>query len=395
MTALFVQNFTSLKTFCEKKDFAGWDPYDGLNSTLFQAMPGIRTSRWCRLAWIQFFKRSPINFRRITGVPEEHNAKGLALFLTGYCHLFQADPRQEYKANIYYLADKILEIRSKGYSGACWGYNFDWQARAFFQPKMTPTVVATSFVTDALLTAYDTMKESRWLETAVSSAQFILKDLNRTYDDKGNFSFSYSPLDKTQVFNASLLGGRLLARVSTYTGERLLQEEARKAVQYACDRQAPDGSWVYGTLPYHQWIDNFHTGFNLECIYQYQQFTGDSSFQAAIEKGFGYYLEHFFTPEGMPRYYNNSTFPIDIHAPAQLVSTLYKLGRIGQYQELTEKVLNWTIQHMQGRAGYFFYQKRRLLNSRICYMRWAQAWMFYAFAYYFTSSNSKEWIREL
>jgi len=395
MAALFVQNFTSLKAFCEKKDFAGWDPYDGLNSTLFQAIPGIRASRWCRLAWIQFFKRSPINFRRITGVPEEHNAKGLALFLTGYCQLFQADPRPEYEANIYYLADKILEIKSKGYSGACWGYNFDWQARAFFQPKMTPTVVATSFVTDALLTAYDTLKESRWLETAVSSAQFVLKDLNRTYDDKGNFSFSYSPLDKTQVFNASLLGGRLLARVSTYTGERLLQEEARKAVQYACDRQSPDGSWVYGTLPYHQWIDNFHTGFNLECIYQYQQFTGDGTFQASVEKGFGYYLEHFFTPEGMPKYYNDSTFPIDIHAPAQLVSTLYKLDRIGQYQELTEKVLNWTIHHMQGRAGYFFYQKRRLINSRICYMRWAQAWMFYAFAYYFTSSNSKEWIREL
>src|SRR5882757_22373 len=119
MAALFVQNFTSLKAFCEKKDFAGWDPYDGLNSTLFQAIPGIRASRWCRLVWIQFFKRSPINFRRITGVPEEHNAKGLALFLTGYCQLYQADPRQEYEANIYYLADKILEIKSKGYSGAC------------------------------------------------------------------------------------------------------------------------------------------------------------------------------------------------------------------------------------------------------------------------------------
>ena len=384
-----MQSFSSLKAYCEKKDFAGWDPYDGLNSKFFQALPGIRDSRWSRLAWIQFFKRSPVNFRRITGVPEEHNAKGLGLFLTGYCHLFKADPRPEYRQTIYYLADKILQIKSKGYSGACWGYNFDWQARAFFQPKMTPTVVATSFVTDALLTAYDTMKETRWLDEAVSSAQFVLKDLNRTYDENRNFSFSYSPLDKTQVFNASLLGSRLLARVSSYTGEEALRQEARKAVQYACDHQRPDGAWAYGTLPYHQWVDNFHTGFNLECIHQYQQYTGDLSFQGSIEKGFTYYLENFFTGEGIPKYYNNSTYPVDIHSPAQLIVTLSRMDRMQEHRKLAEKVLQWTINNMQGRKGYFFYQKRRFLSSRICYMRWAQAWMFYSLTHYFMSLNLK------
>ena len=34
----FVSSFSSLETFCQKKDFAGWDPYDGLNSRLFQAL---------------------------------------------------------------------------------------------------------------------------------------------------------------------------------------------------------------------------------------------------------------------------------------------------------------------------------------------------------------------
>jgi rhamnogalacturonyl hydrolase YesR len=395
MSGSFVQSFSSLKAYCEKKDYAGWDPYDGLNSTLFQAFPGIRKSRWCRLIWIQFFKKSPINFRRITGVPEEHNAKGLALFLTGYCNLFKVDPRSEYKESIYYLAEEILKIKSKGYSGACWGYNFDWQARAFFQPRMTPTVVATSFVADALLTAYDTTKENRWLEAAVSSAQFVLKDLNKTYDKKGNYAFSYSPLDNTQVFNASLLGGRLLSRVFAHTKEDLLREEARKVMQYACDHQRPDGAWAYGTLPFHQWVDNFHTGFNLECIHQYQKFTGDRTFQSSIEKGFQYYLENFFTANGIPKYYDNNTYPIDIHSPAQLVATLYKLERVDEYRELVEKVLTWTINHMQGGKGYFFYQKGRFLGSRICYMRWAQAWMFYAFTYYFISLNDKEWIKEL
>ena len=390
-----VQSFSSLKAFCEKKDFAGWDPYDGLNSRLFQSLPFIRDSRWCRLAWIQFFKRSPVNFRRIAGVPEEHNAKGLGLFLTAYAHLYSADPQPVYKERIYYLADKILAISSKGYSGYCWGYNFDWQARAFFQPKWTPTVVATSFVADALLTAYDKVPEQRWLDAAVSSAQFVLEDLNRTYDDKGNYAFSYSPLDKTQVFNASLLGGRLLGRVFAYTKQEVLREEARKVMQFACDHQRPDGAWTYGTLPYHQWVDNFHTGFNLECIHEYQKYTGDERFQPYIEKGFRYYIENFFTEEGIPKYYDKSVYPVDIHSPAQLIATLYKLGRLDQHRDLAEKVLSWTINNMQSRKGYFFYQKKRLLSSHICYMRWAQAWMFYALSYYIISLNTKEWTKEL
>jgi hypothetical protein len=384
-----VNSFSSLRAFCENKEFAGWDPYDGLNSRLFQALPGLSRSRLARLAWIQFFKLSPVNLRRITLVPEQHNAKGLALFLSGYCFLYKTDPKEEYKEKIYFLADKILSLTSPGYSGACWGYNFDWQARAFFQPKQTPTVVATSFVADALITAGETFQESRWLDTALSSARFVLQDLNRTYDDKGNFSFSYSPLDKTQVFNASLLGARLLARVFSHTGEPLLREEARKAVAYVCDRQQPDGAWAYGTLPYHGWVDNFHTGFNLECIYQYGHYTGDMSFQTSLEKGFSYYVEHFFTGEGIPKYYNNKTYPVDIHAPAQLMATLYKTHRMAEYQGLANKVLDWTIRKMQAPQGYFFYQKRRLLSSRINYMRWAQAWMFYAFSCYFASSNSK------
>jgi hypothetical protein len=391
----YVKSFSSLKAFCEKKGFAGWDPYDGLNSRLFQALPGLRNSRWARLAWIQFFKRSPVNLRRITAVPEEHNAKGLGLFLTGYCYLYRTEPREEYHEKIIFLAERILDLASKGYAGACWGYNFDWQARAFFQPKQCPTVVATSFVADALMTAGDTLKESRWLAPAFSSARFVLQDLNRSYDEKGNFSFSYSPLDKTQVFNASLLGARLLARVYSFTGEQPLRDEARKAVEYVCDRQRPDGAWEYGTLPYHRWVDNFHTGFNLECIYQYQQFTGDYSFQRPMEKGFTYYLEHFFTAEGVPRYYDNKTFPIDIHAPAQLMATLFKMNRMAEHRDLADKVLDWTIRKMQASGGYFFYQRGRWLSSRINYMRWAQAWMFYAFCCYFASLNGKSWINEL
>src|SRR5690606_36860652 len=131
------------------------------------------------------------------------------------------------------LADLLIKIKNEGYSGGCWGYNFDWQARAFIQPKGTPTVVATTFIASALLEAYRITKRLEYLNTAIDTQYFILKDINRTYDKDGDFSFSYSPLDKTQVFNASLLGIRLLSQIYGHTKHENLLTEARKSVSFA------------------------------------------------------------------------------------------------------------------------------------------------------------------
>lgn len=38
---------------------------------------------------IQGFKRCPFNMRRMAFVPKEYNAKGIGLFLSGYCNLYK------------------------------------------------------------------------------------------------------------------------------------------------------------------------------------------------------------------------------------------------------------------------------------------------------------------
>ncbi|MBS1509701.1 MAG: delta-aminolevulinic acid dehydratase [Bacteroidetes bacterium] len=375
-------SFKQLEAYCEQEAYKGWDPYDGLNSTLFNAVPGLSKSRMARLAWIQTFKRSPINLRKLTGVKKDYNPKALGLFLSSYCTLYTIEPKEAYMEKIYFFAAKIQELQSSGWSGACWGYNFDWQARAFFQPKYTPTVVASVFIGSALLDAYEITKEERLLKMARSTCNFILKDLNRTADDKGNFAFSYSPLDKSVVFNASLLGSRLLARVYSFTKEQMLIDEAKKSVAFCSSYQKEDGSWGYGTLPFHQWIDNFHTGYNLECIYDYMKYSGDHSYEEVVKKGYDYYIKTFFTNEGVPKYYSNSVYPIDVHAPAQMIVTVAKLGTYAQDKAEVNKVLEWTIKNMQSNKGYFYYQVNKYFSSKIPYMRWAQAWMFYALTTY-------------
>ncbi|SEA34030.1 hypothetical protein SAMN05192529_11457 [Arachidicoccus rhizosphaerae] len=384
---IIMASFLKLKSYCEREQFKGWDPYDGLNSTLFAKIPFLSENRTARLFWIQFFKRSPVNFRSIARVEKGLNPKGLGLFLSGYCNLYYQHPDEATLENINFLAEALLSLRSTGFSGNCWGYNFDWQARAFFQAKNTPTVVATCFIANALIDAYEVTGTGHFLDAAVDSANFIMKDLNRTYNKCGDFCFSYSPKDSTQVFNASLLGSKLLGRIYKYTGNTKLFSAAKSSIRYCCDAQNEDGSWSYGTLPFHQWVDNFHTGFNLEALMSFQQDTGETAFEPYIKKGVAYYLDNFFTKEGAPKYFDDKLYPIDIHCTAQLIITLSKLNKFNEQKVLIDKVLKWTITNMQDKEGFFYYQLRKHFSNKIPYMRWAQAWMFFAMSEYLTCSE--------
>jgi len=261
------------------------------------------------------------------------------------------------------------------------GGNFDWQARAFFQPKNTPMIVPTAYVTHGLLDAYDLFKDSKLLEVAISATDFIAKDLNKIKQED-QFAFSYSPLDNTVVFNASLMASQVLARVESYTGDDKYRDDASRSLHNCIKYQNNDGSWTYGTKPYHQWIDNFHTGYNLECIADYIKFSGESIDSKVLENGANYYLDTFFDNAGRYKYYSDTLFPLDINNAAQLIVTLSKLGKLESNLYLVNNVLDWSIANMQHKKGYFYYQKHRFYNIKIPYMRWSQAWMFYALSIY-------------
>jgi len=395
-----IRSFLKLKQYCEAEHYKGWDPYDGLNSKVFQALPFLKKSALCRLAVIQGFKRCPVNLRRIACVPKEHNAKGVGLFVQGYCNLVrlvrerpelaaELGSEAELTARLREVADLLLTLQSKGdYHGACWGYNFDWQARRLFLfPKGTPTVVATNFCTTALMEAYEVTGERRYLDVALTAAEFVKEDLHRHACDEG-FLFSYSKLPGNDtVYNASLLGSRLLSYCYKYTGNEEYRELAEASVKACCLGQREDGVWVYGLLPVQGWVDSFHTGYNLDGLIAYEELTGDGKYHEYIEKGFRYYIEHFFEPDGTPKYYDNQMYPIDIHCPGQLFVTLSRLHRFAEFRPLAEKVLDWTLRNMQDRRGYFYYQLKKGLSSKISYMRWSNAFMFCAMSYYLLESK--------
>lgn len=391
----YIESFKKLKAYCEAEQFKGWDPFDGLNSRIFQATP-LKKSWFFRLAIIQLFKRNPYNWRKLFLIDKGFNPKGIGLFLMGYCYLYELlkdKPQYEKEfgsiddclKTINYLAELLITLRSEGYAGACWGYNFDWQRlNTFFFPKGTPTVVATCFCSTALMEAYEVTGNKEYLEVALTSADFVIKDLHRTEYGDG-FFFSYSPQNVNgSVINASLLGTKLLSYCYKYTQNEEYKELARKSVCASVKAQNDDGSWVYGLLDNQGWKDSFHTGYNLDGIYAYQEITGDNSFNNSLNKGLEYYVKHFFENGIIPKYYDNQMYPIDIHCPAQFIVTLARMGQLDEYRGMVDGILNWMIKNMQDKKdGYFYYQLKKGISSKISYMRWSNAFVFNMYALYF------------
>jgi hypothetical protein len=184
------------------------------------------------------------------------------------------------------------------------------------------------------------------------------------------------------VHNSTTLGASLLARTHSYTHNETYVDLAKKAFLYTAERQRPDGSWYYGERPDIRWVDNFHTGYVLDCYKQYLESTGDDRFESTLKRGYDYWKKNFFLPDGTPRYYNYKTLPIDIQCCSQAIDTLvFFSDRDPESIALASKVARWTIKHMQDRTGYFYYRRYSpwIVNTTPT-LHWGQATMLCAMA---------------
>jgi len=366
---------TALKLveYCKAEEWVGYDPYDALNSAVFKSLPAF-DFKLARLALTQLVKRSPINLRPLLLIPKGRNPKGIALFLSSLIKLERVGLIDGAEL-IRSMAESLISLRVSDRRYASWGYSFDWQTRSYLVPKTTPNIICSTFAANALLDGYERSRNNLWLDIAVSTADFILDKLFWR-EDPFVACFSYTPLERAQVHNANLLGAALLCRVSHLSGEARFLEPALDAARYSVSRQREDGSWAYGEAPSQNWIDNFHTGYNLVALRRIHDYTGKTEFDASIQRGFKFYKSHFIREDGAPKYYHNATYPIDIHSVAQSIITLSEFSDLGKgNDDLAYSVLNWALANMWDRRGFFYYQMSPFYTVKISFMRWSQAWM--------------------
>ncbi len=363
----------SLGSYIEQENYKGFDPYDGLESSIFK-LPVLKSSKYLRFLSQQLIKRSPINFRPLLFIKKGYNPVTIGLCIQSYSYLYEADThnKEKYLQKINFLISELEKLKSKGFQGSCWGYDFDWESRFSKINAFQPTVVATGIITNALFVCYEKTKISKAKSLLIDSTGFIINDLNRTYDNDNNICFSYSPNDKQQVLNASMKGARTLSQAFYLTDREEYLELARSAVKFVTNKQNNDGSWIYSRSKSGNWVDNYHTGYVLDCLDDFQKISGDIGIKKNINLGISYYLNNFITESGLPKFFNNETHPIDCTSAGQCILTLVRFDK----QNIALKVALKTISEMQKSDGSFKFRKFRYYTISTSFMRWSNAWMY-------------------
>lgn len=373
-----------LKNYVRERNYEGVDLFDGLNSMLFRSTP-LYGSKLLRLVVIQFCKNSAINLRPLLMVPSGFNPKGGALFLMGNLNLLRHTKEELYANESYILFQRLKHAAIPRKTGIGWGYNFDWQARAFFVPQGTPNMVTSVYVGRALLAYYRQFNDAEALELALQVVDFILDEMIH-FEDAEKLCFNYIPGKDAEVHNANLLAAAYLALTLPHFPEarqEVIRQKILKSTRFSVADIRPDGAWPYGTKPFHRWVDNFHTAFNLECLLTISSMLDTEEFMGHFKMVLEYYVHNLFNEEGLPKYYNNKLFPIDVHVLAEVIVLFQVLRKanmalLPDEMKRIERVMSDLVERFQDPKGYFYYQRTARGWNRIPYIRWGQAWMFYA-----------------
>ena len=379
------ESIRRLEKWVEDHDYKGYEPFDGLSSFLRPLTFGnLLAERMLQ----QLVRQSPVNLRPILGIKPQESTKGRGYMAWGYLTMLKSTGDASYREKAIRCLDWLDGNKAPGYDWHSWGNHYDFSSRGGKLPKHEPIIVWTGLIGQAFLDAYEQFGEPRYLDVAVSICNWIMA-LPREKTDSGT-CLSYVAFTQGSIHNSNMLGAAMLARTARITGNESCLAVTREAMDYSCSRQLQNGAWYYGESPDRHWIDNFHTGYNLDSLKCYIESTGDKAFRGNLERGFKYYVGHFFEPDGMPKYYHNKTYPIDMQCAAQAIETL---AHFSDHDEsalpLAGKVARWTIDHMQDETGYFYYRKYPFITSKIPMIHWAQTTMYRALAYLLTKMSRR------
>jgi hypothetical protein len=349
--------YTRLALCLESDDYAGWDPFDALNSPILSHVARLSLQR--RLA-IQVLKRSPVNLRPVFRLRRSQNAKTLALATIAYRRAGDTE-------NAARAAERLIDLRSPG--ADAWGYGFDVETRWGGYRAGTPNAVVTSFACRALAGL-------EGFEDELDRARgFALEHLLARRP--GAPFFAYYPRAEALVHNANLLMSAAFSNLPP--GAERSAAHAAAATTVAA--QESDGSWPYGAGPNLGWVDGYHTLYNLDAIAAWVSHDGTGEFDAALARGLDFYVTRMVDPDGAPRASAAARYPIDIHACSTAVAVLTQLAdHHPRATQVAAQVLGWTLANMKRRDGRFAFQRHRLFRNSISYIRWNDAHMLLALA---------------
>ncbi|MDR3609215.1 MAG: hypothetical protein P4L27_01470 [Ignavibacteriaceae bacterium] len=368
---------------CKKENFQSYDLFDALDSPIAKFINNPLLNR----IFLQLLSKAPFNARALLGIKKTDNPKILSDILSTLCNLKKAGITQDI-INEKEIIEKLLKLKSKNSDYCSWGVPFKFVSRNGTIEKETPNSITTYYALSSLMDYYEMSKDEEILS-------FVYKNTGYFYDEAGyitsgkNLYFCYYKNNERPIHNSNMLVSSLLGRIGKIKNDSNLMDLSYKGMSYSCSKQNDDGSWYYGELPDLKWIDNFHTAYILEALFNYKKGTGVTEFDSYFKKGYDYYITNFFTESLIPKYYNNSLYPIDAQTIGE---SLQLLSMAGGKEDRTGALISGLIELAFNdfyNKGHFYFRQNKGFKNKLSYLRWSTTPILLAFSYYLSAGGNE------
>ena len=211
-----------------------------------------------------------------------HYPEAYALWGQGYVKLFELMKEDEFLDLAQLSAKWLLENKNPGYNNYSWGLPWTWeQWRA---PETLSYLSTTMFAGELFLPLYDITGFDQYLNVAESIAKWAMEENSGVRSEKGLMLYfaNFPPL-KFPIVNPIAKASGFFARLHSAAQKDDYRITASETARYVINTQNPDGSWYYSAKTAR--IDNVHTGYTLEGLWEYYNHTLDDSALKSALKG--------------------------------------------------------------------------------------------------------------
>lgn len=363
-----------------EQGFKSYDIYDGSGLKI----PSFCKFKLVRIASTYFNKYSPINFRKLLGIPRRKYPHAVACMVNAFYNAPVANVSEEFiKEQVEWLISISL-IQKYGYY--CWnglGISIDMK-KGDINPEV-PGIIGTSAIACALAGYFQKTADPRIPEILRSVRDSLI--YNYFQKHSGFSFFRYKPVTPQWMFtiNASAKGAALLCHINHVLGETSGLDRAEAATLSILDVQEDDGRWKYTIDLKHcrhkEQID-FHQSYILKDLIDIHD-TGMLSvpMENAIRHGLKYQNEVQLESSGALYYRYPHKYPYNIHN--QLYAFYVNRAAAfldAEYSEKANLILNWTLKHLFDPKLGFIYGAYPGLKIGIPYSRWGNAHALYLFS---------------
>lgn len=344
-----MNKFKLIERYCLRDDLSAHDPYDIWKTSL-----GIKVkqlyykSKYLGLlpAGVLMIYDLYINNGLRLGYKKQEYPIVRAQAALTLMNLYKKEPKPVYLEFAKKHIDWLLANTSKGYSGYCWGLNFDWVYSATdTYDKNTPFSTHTPYPLEAMVQYYNITKDNSLIEPIKSLFAFLEQDIKVMQEDDERLIVSYGVEKDRIVTNSNSYVMYMYALLLDFYPEKheYIQDKIRKLYNFLVSVQQADGSWIYSPYDEKSFIDCFHSAFVLKNIIKTSRILPFANSEEIVFKGYRYIMDNFLDQEKMlfRRFSQSNKISLvkfDLYDNAEM---LYLSKLIGDHQtteQLEEKI---------------------------------------------------------